>query len=319
MLALLAASVFTQATHAEPALSRQSAAIVMPAFSKDSSASIKTGVPPTDLANFRSLAASSSHCVSFQWVADGGIERAAITIPVVVDGKMLRFQLDTGSPSTIVYVGNRGKSLTKERYADVRLGDVRFVGTPLIEDGTQSVGDDGIAGTFGLAPLIGRITIIDYPARRFCVFTDANQPTYSRQPRWINGAISEQKFLLPASVGDQHTRRVIFDTGSSMITLQLGLQDYLRATGLNDVAASIGNIGGNAWGKTIQFFRHKSRVEVSIGDYPFEKPDVFLNSAYQGYSIANDTRFTGVVGNALMWNKVIILDLTQRARFGILE
>lgn len=122
-------------------------------------------------------------CTRFEWISSPGLsDRAAMKIPVRMDGHDYWFQFDSGADATILYDGDhearrRGWRNYDERF--LRVPDVRVGGGSIrmakIFRSDQPPGE-GIRGTVGLDLLVGRTTIVDFPGRRFCVLARADVP-----------------------------------------------------------------------------------------------------------------------------------------------
>ena len=108
-----------------------------------------------------SLAAASAslvgrrQCVPFAWVASSGSPRGAISVPVQLNGRMLRLQLDTGADATSVY----GRLAAKARWAKAgkesfRAARFTLAGTsvdrPTIYMNAEMERDPLLQGTLGL-------------------------------------------------------------------------------------------------------------------------------------------------------------------------
>lgn len=46
----------------------------------------------------------SLRCSEFEWISfEGGPEKYALAVPIIIEGRMYKYQLDTGSPYTSIY------------------------------------------------------------------------------------------------------------------------------------------------------------------------------------------------------------------------
>jgi hypothetical protein len=130
------------------------------------------------------IAASKSldgkaQCVAFEWEPDGA--KVAIVLPTQIDGHPYRFQFDTGATANIIYstIADRAgwskptdHSFQPKTFA---IADTT-ISRPWISIFRDMKVTRDISGTLGLWSLIGRITVIDYPGRRVCLFADTDLP-----------------------------------------------------------------------------------------------------------------------------------------------
>jgi hypothetical protein len=61
--------------------------------------------------------------------------------------------------------------------------------------------DDGVTGTLGLNILIGRIAVIDYPAKSFCLFEDTKLSQLFWSATYINAVLRDRKLFIPVEIG----------------------------------------------------------------------------------------------------------------------
>jgi hypothetical protein len=136
------------------------------------------------------MAASKSldgktQCVAFQWEPDGA--KAAITLPVQIEGRTYRFQFDTGATANIIYstiADREGWSKPTDHSfqpSTLRVADA-IISRPWISIFRDMNVTHNISGTLGLWGLIGRVTVIDFPGQRVCLFADADLP--QELPDW---------------------------------------------------------------------------------------------------------------------------------------
>ncbi|RSU49602.1 hypothetical protein BRX43_10495 [Sphingomonas sp. S-NIH.Pt15_0812] len=154
--------------------------------------------------------------------------------------------------------------------------------------------DADLRGTLGLPALFGRIAVIDYPNRRFCLFDEADLPPVLARATYVRAMLRGGKFFVPIRSGGFASDTIVFDTGSSEIPLHVDLAVWKRLTGRATADAAPVMLGEGALGP-ITVFTNPDAPE-SFADWPM--------------------RTEGVLGNASPWGGIVILDLTERMRFG---
>ncbi len=285
----------------------------------------RTSLAGSALADASASLAGKAQCVPFAWLPnDKGGERGGISIPVEVNGMTLPLQLDTGANVTILY----GQFAAKAGWA--KKGDENFqarsfkvVGTaidrPKIYINTDLDDDPTVRGTLGLPALLGKITVIDYPAKRFCVFAEADLPAPLRKADFVRAMLRNAKFHVPVTSGGFKSDTVVFDTGSSEMPLHVDLLQWKALTGRNSTDRAPASIKGMAWGKPFTLAGALSLSPVMIGETTLGKVDVFTNpgapTSFSDWPVQTD----GVLGNAPFWDGIVILDLTANVRFSMIR
>jgi hypothetical protein len=173
--------------------------------------------------------------------------KASMHIPVKVANLpySFTFQLDLGSPNTIVY-GNTLQSVSKKHLEwqqkisypawllykmgicnDVSLNFGNYVANytacPIFKQMGNDLNTDTLQqssevafGTLGVNTFANKVLIIDYPKQRFCILdTLPKQYTNTLNPISIN---SRGKIILPL-IYQNKNYRCLFDSGSSMFEL----------------------------------------------------------------------------------------------------
>lgn len=263
-----------------------------------------------------------AQCVPFDWVSDDeSSPRAAISVPIKINGKIVRLQLDTGSDATILYghvadhagwVSHGHKSF---RATSLMIGSTS-IDRPEIYIASDMEEDARLVGTLGLPELMGRITVIDYPRQRFCLFSEADLPAPLKSATYVRADLRHSKFFVPVAFDAFHSDAVVFDTGSSSMPLIVDLDTWKKVTGLADVAHASTAIKGTAWGKQVTMSGAPAVGTMMVGKLGLGKATVFTDgdqpTAYADWPF----RAAGVLGNASLWNGIVIVDLTAKVRFG---
>jgi hypothetical protein len=257
-------------------------------------------------------------CGPFQWVDEGGKAKVAMRVPVTINGRTYSLQLDTGSNATILY----GDEAARRRWAKagatsfdartIRVGGIAMANREItiLPDMEASGG-----GTLGLDLLLGRVVVLDYPHRRFCLTDAGALPRWvSTNARWSNAALRNGKLFVPVRIGgESFPQRFLFDTGSSSFAMAVEKSRWAELTGKGKTAAAA--ITGTQWGKPKVWPGAQSLKPIEIGneDYPT------LPIHYEDYGFYT-SKFDadGLVGNAPFLDKIVLLDLGPDMRFGVI-
>jgi hypothetical protein len=193
-----------------------------------------------------------SECVSFEWKGDGRLTEGAIVLPVTVDSKHVRWQLNTGADVNMSYgsvADQAGLRQAKDSQFDVRtlLVDTASITNSLTFIRHEMGDDDGVTGTVGLNSLMGRITVIDYQGK-FCLFEDTKVPQLFWSATYINAVLRDQKLFIPVEVGPLKSNAILFDTGSGEVPLNVYMPLWHKLTGKASTSA----------GKTVLCQRHRA-------------------------------------------------------------
>lgn len=266
-------------------------------------------------------------CSSFEWIHTDEVERAAIVVPVVLDGESYRLQLDTGADYSMVY-----GDIADQRGWPVIGGFPRLV--PSAEIGGMSLGpvhmlqnagmstDEGIHGTLGLDALVGKLTVIDYPGQRFCVMErGAATDAVWMETVWSPAELRNGKLFLPVTLDGEPLDALAFDTGSSASALFVDYEPWLAITGAADSTDATSRWVGTAWGREITVAGRpiEGRLQIGARIVPSE-----FASAYTELTDPEDFAgwpfpIGGLVGNAGLWDRVVVLDLGVSTRFGVVR
>jgi hypothetical protein len=264
-------------------------------------------------------------CVAFSWLAnDKGSPRGGISVPVRINGRSIPLQLDTGANVTSLYgafpikAGWAAKGSNTFRAKVFELADATldrlevYVNSDMEEDAS-------LRGTLGLPALIGRIAVIDYPGKRFCLFAEADLPAPLQKATFVRAMLRNAKLHVPIRTGAFTSDTIVFDTGSSEMPLHVDLTAWKRITGRTATAAAPSTIQGTAWGKPLTLVGAPAASPVTLGNLPLGTVTVFTNpdapESFADWPVPTD----GVLGNAPLWDGIVILDLTARVRFGVIR
>ena len=211
---------------------------------------------------------------SFEWDAWPGVtEKGAMIVPITIGGKRYEFQLDTGADAMIVY-GNEAERFGWQpgqrsvRVQDIRLGGANLEATDLyvMPELQPKLGES--QGTVGLGPLLGKLVILDYPGKRFCVVSRSAIPaeTLERMPA-APAEIRNGKLFVEVKLGGKAVEDVFFDTGASVFPMLVDFAERKVLTGLATERDATTSIMGSSWGKPTPFVGGRARGALEVGAY----------------------------------------------------
>jgi hypothetical protein len=261
----------------------------------------------------------------FAWTPWHGVSsRGGLSIPVVLNGVNYQFQLDTGTYNTVLY----GREA--EQHAWVSRGGREFSGAKLLVGGTETAAAeievmpdmkaDTTAGTVGLDLLLDKVSMIDFPHRRFYrLASSAIAGEIASRATWSPLQIKEDKAVLKVMIDGVSLKGIFFDTGSSALPLYTDYAEWRRLTGRNASEATVKYIG-DSWGQRVTFVGAPIRCALEIaGLHKTRALAFFRQDKPELFSGASNQVFNGVLGNALFWDQIVILDLTSQSRMGIFK
>ena len=291
-----------------------------PAFS--STNDVSKGVT---LAQASTSLTGKRQCVAFKWLPnDKGSPRGGISVPVRINGRSLPLQLDTGANVTSLYgtfpikAGWASKADEMFRARTFEIASAKL-DRPQVYVNPDMEEDVSLRGTLGLPALMGSIVVIDYPGQRFCLFADADLPAPLQKATFVRAMLRNAKFHVPIRTGSFASDTMVFDTGSSEMPLHVDLAAWKRITGRTTPAGAPLSITGTAWGKPFTLIGAPAAAPVMLGDLPIGLLNVFTNpdapESFTEWPVPTD----GVLGNAPLWDGIVVLDLTARVRFGVIR
>jgi hypothetical protein len=262
-------------------------------------------------------------CSSFKWSAVEGISnKAAILVPISLNGKSFWYQLDTGAEGTIPYGTvnfpgwvSDGKAV---RIPKVSLGGSEFSAIRAYPRADMQP-DSEVQGTVGLDLLVGHTVVLDFPHQRFCLLESGNTPkALYNTSNWANAAIRHGRLFVDMELNGRNLDRVAYDTGSSPFVLQVDLDDWKAFTGKTAWQQAATHLHIPSWGKDAEVAGAPATGDLIIGKSTFPHPLITTRSA-QAHFFRDGVQVQGVLGNAQFLNKVIVLNLGSYPSLSILE
>lgn len=273
----------------------------------------------------------------FQWtneiLSDKYFEKTAMLIPCKIKGieNVVTFQFDLGCDVTGVYENTikslshnypsldnrikliRGRVLfwkTKIVFQDLEIQFSNYLATNnesyLFKDLGKKLdmanqNDTIHLGTIGRDLFKDRILIIDYPKQQFAISKEMPK-------EYANNLIDIEidnygRIILPMKLNDKKYR-ILFDNGSSVFPIITAVKNISNFSTSND----IDTISISSWGKKHEVTGKLMKDTFELAGQKFHNIRVYAN--HSGLGIDNDT--DGMTGNALFWDKTIIIDFKNK-------
>ncbi|WP_141492764.1 pepsin/retropepsin-like aspartic protease family protein [Neokomagataea tanensis] len=265
--------------------------------------------------------ASNPHsgCFDFIWVGSPELPRKKVgmMVPVEVNGQNGFLQFDTGAPTTALYgeISDQLHLTTESQNSLVPnsfcAGNMCWSHLSLSIDRKKKIDGNKIIGHMGLNTFIGQIVVIDYPHKSVCVLNNKDD---IKNFSWYNASIHNNTFYITGSVGSKKFDHLLFDTGSSLFTIQIPPVIWDNMDGDTTDAPAIP--GRTYDGKSSVIISKIMKDGVTIGPLTLRRPVVYQSSDTLTAIIANRGA-DGLVGNAAFFRNTVILDLRNPARFGV--
>jgi hypothetical protein len=160
-------------------------------------------------------------------------------------------------------------------------------------------------GSIGADLFQNRILVIDYPHRRFAICDTLPADLH---PAFTNIALlADGRVILPLRLANK-SYKVLFDTGSSVFSL------LTRADKVNmfSTAAPTDTLPVRSWGITHEVIGRPVKGAFELAGQRFSDVTVYADFR----PAPPDTGYDAITGNALFWDKTIIIDF-KRKEFGV--
>lgn len=277
----------------------------------------------------------------FEWtnekLGDKHFEKTAMFIPCKIEGieNPVTFQFDLGSDLTGVYE-NTYKSFYKQtpeleqkikRYKSVfqfwnnkksfKNLNIQFGNYSASNESAfvfENYGDkieinnskDTIhIGTIGADIFKNRVLIIDYPKKQFAICEKIPE---IYKPKFVDIELDRQgRIILPMIIKNKNYR-IMFDNGSSIFPI---ITDAKNISNFS-TSADIDTIQVSSWGQQHGVTGKMITDTFELAGQKFGNVKVYAN--HKGLGI--DHKTDGMTGNALFWDKTIIIDFKNK-KFGV--
>jgi hypothetical protein len=266
-------------------------------------------------------------CTPFEWLPWNGVTpRGGIAVPIELEGRTYRFQLDTGSDATMIY-GNEAErrgwvepGRTSQRVGRIRLGGIQVPPSRLITRPEIRPGADELAGTVGLDLLLGHVVVLDYPRQRFCVVPRADVPRLLfRRTTWADAAeIRNGKLFVTVTMAGNQLDALFFDTGASYLAVSVDVERWKAITGRAGEDEATERVMAGSWGKQVAIHGAPARGPLRVGALRLGCPMIYYRPDAPTHFEEFPYPAEGSLGNAPFWSAVVVLDLGVWPAFGIL-
>ena len=262
---------------------------------------------------------------TFEWVEAKGVsDRAAMRVPVNLDGNKGWFQLDTGLDVTLFY-GDISDDRKWEhhdgmyRVPKFDIGDIHL-GPAWLRASKESDTRGEVIGSLGLDLLAGHFLLIDYPGRRLALMNPGDAPSWLlRRTSWTPAEIRDAKFFLTVVLGGKSITGLFFDTGASAFAITVDSAKWIELTGRTGSDAATMRWNVTSWGNKATAVGAPAQGPLVIGSARITDPMVFYLKEQPRLFAQWPFPATGLVGNAPFWDKVVIMDMGIRPRFGLVR
>lgn len=280
----------------------------------------------------QTLATTTNIWTHFVWSNN----KASMHIPVKVANLpySFTFQLDLGSPNTIVY-GNTLQSVSKKHLEwqqkisypawllykmgicnDVSLNFGNYVANypacPILKQMGNELNIDTLQqnsevalGTLGVNTFANKVLIIDYPNQRFCIL-DTMPKQYTKRLTSIR-INNRGKIILPL-IYQKKNYRCLFDSGSSMFEL-LTTNNLIEHF---SITPNVDTIQAQAWGKMHTLTSKILPDTVTLAGAAYPKLKIYADYRTEAKIINCLDGIDAITGNALFWEKVLAIDFKYR-------
>jgi hypothetical protein len=265
-------------------------------------------------------------CSRFEWGSTANSDKALMLVPILLNGQQLIYQLDTGADVLIPY-GTKMQKAWSQHGDAVRIPNVRFAGISFSSVlGYQNKGMEaspdpkGPHGTVGLELLLGKTFVMDFPKQRVCLLERGDLPeNLEHATDWSSAEVRHGKLYVDVELNGKKVDGIIYDTGSSSDALIVDLNLWKEATGKSGTKDATTHFNlCCAWGHAVEIIGAPASGDLKIGNHTYPKPMMTTQPAHPD-NFRDQIWGQGVLGNALVTESIVILDLGAHPRFGIID
>ena len=264
-------------------------------------------------------------CSFFEWIAFEGVgPYAAMRIPVGIGGSTYWFQLDTGADGSVLY----GSSIA-EKNGWLIEGDARFARVESLTLGgmTLPAAQFGIrqnrtpseqtVGTIGLNFLVGKMVMLDFPQRRFCLAPAFDPPLeFVVGVAFVPAELRDGKLFVNPTVAGRAIEDLFFDTGASAFGVHVDFERWKELTGLS--SADQGRaVTVPSWGTEVTIVSADASGSFELGEFVTARPAVSFNADSPVTFAKWPFAVQGLIGNVMFLDSIIVLDLSAQPKFGM--
>jgi hypothetical protein len=277
----------------------------------------------------------------FEWISstigDKTFDQVGILVPVKLKGNPKTFwmQLDTGADFTVLYqipfnqLKYPAQPITgQEDFVALSgsIGNCPFDSFPVFmyKDFGDSINDKKehpVIGSVGQDILVGRILVLDFPKKRFCLtdsFDTAVKSLLSRAS-FVNLNRRDNKLFVHVQIADTSSDDFFYDTGASLFPMTTSKAMWQKLIGLQGNEKSNIRMSVPSWGQEAVLIGAPSKGALTFGTLHVTSPIVYFDSTGLIAFSQGPFKADGLLGNALFYDKyTVVIDLIHN-RFGILK
>ncbi len=268
------------------------------------------------------------------------LDRAALMIPVLIDGKEALMQLDTGASRTTLYrpladrlgiryeVGekvewNQLPGAYRARIPKITVGGVPRKGMDVIIWGLPSENTGTSDRTAEQDPRSGRLVKLgdlgtDFfreprPAALYIDFVSSKLGVFQRAPR-VSGRVIPFKIVSGRPVitlSGSCTLHALYDTGSSPLGLMVTLDIFRTLTGLDPNSEQVSVLVAPSWGRTIDLHGTPTDLTFRAGRHEFAFPVLWCSPMMDQLARSTRGQIDAILGNEAFRSSRILLDFRR--------
>jgi hypothetical protein len=260
-------------------------------------------------------------CSTFSWFSDKNSSTAGIHVPITIAGKQYSYQLDTGADVMIAYGAGEHKNWVEKKEFSVA-GPVQFAGmtvtsVPMFR--MKDTSDVDVQGTMGLDFLVGHTFLIDFPKNRVCLLNRGDLPdSLNQAATWVPAEIRNGKLFLNNVSLNGKPINLIYDSGSSPDEVDVDFPLWKEATGKQTAAEATTHHFAQTWGEQVDYVVAKATGTLQLGKREYSNPKLTASPSRPNSFQKNIFGASGVLGNALFLQSIVILDLGSHPYFGVI-
>src|SRR5437016_13839456 len=226
---------------------------------------------------------------------------------------------------TIIYGGEAArkfgwrKGRRVVRFPGIGLGGIMLPASNVVVN-DQEVEPGGTAGTSGRDVCRGHVVVLDFPAKRIYVALRADLPAavWDRTV-WTPAEIRGGKVFVHLKLNGADYKDLFLDTGSSAFPLIVDTGQWKTLTQTVDDNHPPKEITASSWGKKVKFVGAPALGAIEIASLSLDHPMIFHTPADPNGFHSQPHGAYGLLGNALFWNDILVLDFSITPQLGILR
>jgi hypothetical protein len=136
---------------------------------------------------------------------------------------------------------------------------------------------------------------------------------------WTPAQLRDAKLFLNVVLAGESVEGIFFDTGASAFEITVDLGTWRSLTGCEGPEDAPIRWNVASWGNRVTVIGAPAKGPLVVGSARIDQPRVFYIEEQPSLFAGWPFPASGLVGSAPFWDRVVILDLGIRPRFGLLE